>query len=100
VLFFGPFYAVAIYAFTRGRDWIRPAALVWSGAMLAIVSILLLEERYGLHASPKFGVVSAVTLPWVMLPLLVLVRLGRPYPFTEPAALTAPPGQTRRDAPA
>ena len=97
VLFFGPFYAVAIYAFTRGRNWIRPAALVWSGAMLAIVSILLLEERYGLHASPKFGVVSAVTLPWVMLPLLVIVRLGRPYPFTEPAAPTAPSGQTRRD---
>jgi hypothetical protein len=30
VLFFGPFYFFAIYAFARGRDWIRVPALVWS----------------------------------------------------------------------
>src|SRR5215217_6544622 len=28
VLFFGPFYAFAVYAFVRGRNWIRVPALV------------------------------------------------------------------------
>ena len=40
VIAFGPFYAAAIYAFIRGRDWIRVPALVWSGLMLANVSKL------------------------------------------------------------
>ena len=42
-----PFYFAALYAFVRGRDWIRVPALVWSGTMLANVLIILMEERFG-----------------------------------------------------
>jgi len=86
VLCFGPFYLAAIYAFVRGRDWIRLPAVLWSGAMVAIVAVILMDERYGVHASPRFGIVLTANLPWLLLPLAVVARMSRsPHPFTEPA---------------
>src|SRR6185369_7989731 len=32
-VFYGPFYCFAIYAFVRGRDWIRVPALMWAWGM-------------------------------------------------------------------
>jgi hypothetical protein len=87
VLFFGPFYAAALYAFIRGRDWIRLPAMVWAGAMTSVVAIILMEERYGVHAAPRFLMVVSANLAWLLLPLAVVARLARsPHPFTEPAA--------------
>ncbi|HEY3259273.1 MAG TPA: emopamil-binding family protein [Pseudonocardiaceae bacterium] len=86
VLFFGPFYAFAIYAFVRGRDWIRLPAMWWAGAMTANVLIILMEERYGVHASPRWGAVLAANLPWLLLPAAVVTRMAwSAHPFTEPA---------------
>ena len=51
VIAFGPFYAFAIYAFIRGRDWIRVPALVWAGVMMANVAMILFEERTGEFAT-------------------------------------------------
>jgi hypothetical protein len=77
VLFFGPFYLAAIYAFVRGREWIRTPALVWSGMMTANVLIILMEERYGVYATPHFGVVLASNLPWLLMPAAVIWRMQR-----------------------
>jgi hypothetical protein len=89
VLGFGPFYACALYAFLRGRDWIRVPALVWAGLMTANVLIILMEERYGVWATPRFGVVLALNLPWLLLPAAVVVRMRREHPFTTPAGAPA-----------
>jgi hypothetical protein len=89
VLYFGPFYACAIYAFVRGRDWIRVPALVWAGLMMANVLIILMEERYGEWATPRFGIVLALNLPWLLMPLAVTWRLRREHPFTTAALAPA-----------
>jgi hypothetical protein len=90
VIGFGPFYLAAIYAFIRRRNWIRVPALVWSGLMLANVLIILMEERYGEWATPTFGFVLAVNLPWLLTPLLMIWRMRRdPFPATEPVPLAA-----------
>jgi hypothetical protein len=83
-VFFGPFYLFAIYAFVRGRDWIRLPALVWSGTMMANVLIILMEERYGRYATPHFPLVLALNGPWLALPFAVIWRMRREHPFTEP----------------
>ena len=36
LLFFGPFYAFAIYAFVRAREWIRVPAIVWAAVMMTM----------------------------------------------------------------
>lgn len=89
VLCFGPFYALAADAFVRGRDWIRVPSLVWSGLMMANVLIILMEERYGIWATPRFGVVLALNLPWLGFPAAMVWRMRRDHPFTA-TARTAP----------
>ena len=46
-LFFGPFYVFAIYAYAKGKNWIRFASIVWASVMLTNVSIILFEEVMG-----------------------------------------------------
>ena len=81
VLYFGPFYVFAIYAFIRGRNWIRVPALVWAGMMTANVLILMMEERFGEFASPHLPVVLSANAPWLLLALATIWRLRRDDPF-------------------
>jgi hypothetical protein len=85
LFFFGPFYFLAIYAFIRARNWIRVPALVWSGTMLANVLIILMEERYGIHATKHFAAVVSANLSWLLMPLLVIWRMRR-TPFQKQEA--------------
>jgi hypothetical protein len=84
VIFFGPFYLAAIYAFGRGRDWIRLPALIWSGTMMANVLIILMEERYGVTPAPNFGLVLALNVPWLLMPFAMMWRMRSDHPFMRP----------------
>lgn len=86
VIFFGPFYLAAIYAFIRGRNWIRVPALVWSGTMMANVLIILMDERYGVTPAPNFLFVALLNLPWLAFPLLTIARMWRDRPFERRTA--------------
>ena len=77
VLFFGPFYACAIYAFIAGREWIRVPSLVYSGVMMANVTIILNEELWGPHSTPEPGVVLLANAPWLIVPILIVYRMWR-----------------------
>lgn len=82
-LFFGPFYAFAIYAFWKGKSWIVVPSLVWSGMMLSNVIIILFEEFIGPHQTPEGFWVGLANLPWLAMPLVVIARMwGNPDPFT------------------
>jgi hypothetical protein len=85
VLFYGPFYAFAIYAFIRGREWIRLPAIFYSGMMFAGVFIILGEEAWGPHAAPNFPLVLGLNLPWLLVPILLTLRLRREHPFSTSA---------------
>jgi len=82
-LFFGPFYASAIYAFWKGRRWIVVPSLVWAGMMLSNVLIIMFEELNGPHHTPEAFWVSLANLPWIAMPLVLIARLwNNPDPFT------------------
>jgi hypothetical protein len=84
-LFFGPFYAIAIYAYAKGKNWIRFGSIIWASVMLTNVSIILFEEVNGEHASPQLARVFLSNAAWVIFPLLVLYRMGRSvHPFSAP----------------
>lgn len=85
-LFFGPFYAVAIYAYAKGRNWIRLGSIMWAMVMLTNVSIILFEEVNGEHATPELGRVLLSNAAWVIFPVIVLFRMGRSLlPFSARA---------------
>src|ERR1039457_2699167 len=84
VLIFGPFYAVAIYAYARGREWIRLPSILWPGMMLANVTIILFDELLGAHASPRPFIVLAANASWIVVPMMVVWRMARKeHPFTD-----------------
>jgi hypothetical protein len=88
VLLFGPFYAVAIYAFARGRAWIRVPTIVWGSVMMTNVTVILFEEMIGPHATPAPARVLLANAPWFLLGLAAVLRMGlteRPF-----AAVAAP----------
>jgi hypothetical protein len=88
VLLFGPFYAAAILAYSRGRDWIRLPSILWAGLMFANVTIILFDELLGVHASPHPWVIVGANASWFLVPVIVVWRMARrPYPFTEEVPL-------------
>jgi hypothetical protein len=101
VVFYGPFYVLAIYAFVRGKDWIRIPAVFYSGMMFADVFIILGEEIAGPHAAPNLALVLALNLPWLLVPLLLTLRLRREHPFaremSETQMATEIQSETRMD---
>ena len=84
-LFFGPYYAVAIFAFWKGREWIRIPTIVYASVIMTNVVIILSEEIWGAHASPELPIVLLANAPWLLVPLFLLFRMAlRPHPFTRP----------------
>jgi len=87
VVFFGPFYAVAIYAYAWGKNWIRIPSIIWASVMMTNVIIILFEELAGLHATPRPGIVLLANAPWLLLPVVVIARMARrERPFSAEAA--------------
>ncbi|MBN1531829.1 MAG: DUF2781 domain-containing protein [Spirochaetes bacterium] len=83
-LLFGPFYAAAIYAFIKGREWIRVPCFLWAGLMIANVTIIMSEEYFGPHATPTPLAVTLANLPWFLFPVLLTARMWlREHPFTR-----------------
>lgn len=81
VLFYGPFYLCAIYAFGKGKDWIRIPAFFYSGMMFMGVTVILGEEFAGPHATPHLPLVLGLNLPWLLMPILLTWRLRKEHPF-------------------
>ncbi len=86
VLCFGPFYAFAIYAFIRGRDWIRLPSIIWASVLMTNVTIILFEELAGPHATPTRGLLLLANAPWLLVPMALIARMWqREHPFTRAA---------------
>ena len=85
VLLFGPFYAAALYAFWKGRDWIRNFCLIWSGIMFANVTIIIFEEFIGPHATPARDIMVLANAAWLLMPIATSIRVWSPRPFARAA---------------
>jgi len=87
---FGPYYALAIYAFLRSRNWIRIPSIMYASIMLTNVTIILSEEIWGPHATPHLASVIGANAAWVVAPALIIWRMRR-EPFPAVRADTSPP---------
>ena len=85
-LFFGPFYVVAIYAYVKGKEWIRIPSVIYASMLLTNVLIILGEEYTGATPSPNFPVVLLANLPWLVFPFIIIGRMfNADHPFTRAA---------------
>jgi EXPERA (EXPanded EBP superfamily) len=86
-LLFGPFYVVAIYAFVKGKNWIRLPSVIYASMLLTNVIIILGEEYAGQYASPDFPMVLLANLLWLVFPLIIIGRMWHSdHPFTRRAS--------------
>lgn len=85
-IFFFPFYLTALYAFIKGKDWIRNWCFVWGGVMMTNVTIICFEEAVGAHAAPNLPMVLALNFPWFTVPIVLMWRMWKTTtPFTREA---------------
>jgi EXPERA (EXPanded EBP superfamily) len=97
-LLLGVFYLMLIYAFVRGRDWIRLPAVFYAGMVVMGTGVYLAVGLLGdaplfhLACGPdsaydyKFVDAAkslAFNLPYPLVALLLVVRMWRDRPFTR-----------------
>ena len=84
VIIFGPFYIAAIYAFIKGREWIRIPSIIASTMLITNVIIIFGEEICGTYPTPALPMVISVNLPWLLFPAFIIWRMaGSEHPFTR-----------------
>lgn len=81
---YGPFYLVLVHALLRARDWIQLPAVIYATMIAAITGILVFgveffgEPQWRCQNVPKL---LAYNTPYVVVPLLLLIRMRTPRPF-------------------
>ncbi len=81
-----PFYFVLVYALIRGRNWIQFPATIYATMIVTITGIIVFgveffgEAEFQTQNPAKF---LAFNLPYVLVPLLLLIRMRKPLPFTR-----------------
>ncbi|GAA2798834.1 EXPERA domain-containing protein [Mycolicibacterium pallens] len=99
---FGTFYVVAVYAFIRGREWIRKPSFIYTGMVVQTTFIVVMVGFAG--DAPLFQAVCntiydytftnvpkalAYNLPYIVVPILLTARMWRAHPFTRPERSSA-----------
>ena len=83
-VFFGPYYLFAIYAFIKGKDWIRIPTIIYSSILFTNVFIIMSEEYWGPHATFAPFVVTLANAPWFLFPIFLVWKMWRhEHPFTR-----------------
>ena len=84
---YGPFYIVLVYALLRGRNWIQLPAVIYATMISSITGIIVFGVEF--FGEPEFQTQNpakflAFNLPYVLIPLLLLIRMRKPMPFARP----------------
>ena len=83
---YGPFYIVLVYALLRGRNWIQLPSVIYATMISSITGIIVFGVEF--FGEPEFQTQNpakflAFNLPYVLIPLALLVRMRRSMPFTR-----------------
>ncbi|WP_245979833.1 EXPERA domain-containing protein [Gryllotalpicola protaetiae] len=80
------FYVVLLFALVRGWNWIQLPSVIYATMIIALTGIPIFGvELFGPagQATPNVGVFLAFNLPYIVFPLLLLIRMRKPLPFTR-----------------
>lgn len=84
---FGVTYLFLIFAFVKGRNWVRVPALLYGSAILYSTLVYFgwefLDEAN--RARANLPAVLIVNIPYTLVPLLLVWRVRHPEPFSSKA---------------
>jgi len=81
---YGCFYIILIIALARGWNWIQLPSVIYATMIIALTGIPIFGvEIFGQvgQATPNIPVFLAFNLPYIVIPLLLLIRMRKPRPF-------------------
>jgi hypothetical protein len=92
---FGVCYLVFIFAFAKGRSWVRVPALLYGSAIVYSTLVYFgwefLDEAN--RARAHLLAVFVVNIPYTVVPLLLMWRVRHPEPFSRSATRRAKTGR-------
>jgi hypothetical protein len=81
-----PFYVVLVFALLTGRNWIQLPSVVYATMIVTLTGIVVFGVEFFGDPATRTGNPAkflAFNLPYVLVPLLLLVRMRAPKPFTR-----------------
>src|SRR5260370_1798851 len=81
-----PFYVLLVLALVRGWNWIQLTAVIYATTIAAITGIVVFGVEF--FGEPPWVTTNpakflAFNLPYVLVPILLLIRMRKPLPFTR-----------------
>ncbi len=83
---YGPFYLVLVFCLLKGKNQIQLPAVIYATMIITLTGIVVFGvEFFGEpeYRSPNILKFLMFNLPYVLIPLLLLVRMRKPLPFTR-----------------
>jgi hypothetical protein len=80
------FYVLLAISLVRGWNWIQLPSVIYATMIISLTGIPIFGvELFGPagQATPNPGVFLAFNLPYIVFPLLLLIRMRKPLPFTR-----------------
>jgi hypothetical protein len=83
---YGPFYLLLVFALLTGKNWIQLPAVIYATMISSITGLIVFGVEF--FGEPALRTLNpskflAFNLPYVLLPLLLLIRMRKPWPFTR-----------------
>jgi hypothetical protein len=83
---YGPFYVVLVWCLLKGRNWVQLPSVMYATMISTITGVVVFGVEF--FGEPELRTLNpakflAFNLPYVVLPLLLLVRMRKPLPFTR-----------------
>ena len=83
---YSPFYLVLVYAMIRGRNWIQLPSVIYATMIVTLTGVVVFGVEFlgeQPYRTPNPLGFLAYNLPYVLIPLLLLIRMRKPLPFTR-----------------
>lgn len=83
---YGPFYLLLSWCLVKGKNWIQLPAVIYATMISTITGIIVFGVEF--FGEPDLRTQNPVkflslNLPYVLVPILLLVRMRKPMPFTR-----------------
>lgn len=81
-----PFYVVLVFALVRGLNWIQLPAVMYATMIVTLTGIVVFGVEFFGDPAMRTGNPAkflAFNLPYVLVPLLLLIRMRAPQPFAR-----------------
>ncbi len=81
-----PFYIVLVYSLITARNWVQLPAVIYATMIVTLTGIVVFGVEFWGEAALRTGNPAkflAFNLPYVLVPLLLLIRMRKPLPFAR-----------------